>query len=348
MEDPRISQQQVAQPLSGNEALPVVQNSIYSGKPRTLRTDINALKDFLVKDFTDALYPAGAIMPYASKIVDSNMGNWLLCDGRSVSISKYPKLYSSIGKTYGSVDAKSFNLPNLQGRVIMGHCDVKQSQTFDYGKWNVSSAVGVGSVGGNYNVKVQKSFLPTSYVSLPTLTKTSDTQTTNLTLVRDVRLVVDVDGSDFFSFQGNSLSVQHRNQQEITILYVSEVNFVRDTGSIISNTGVFLYGANGGTLPFNIPQTTDVQIIDGSGRSLVTLHQAPQPSNNYTTIVLVDDDAVSGRDWQSFTLRFVYTATETTTVNYPFITQNVVVDDATNATIDIMQPYMALNYLIKY
>jgi microcystin-dependent protein len=168
MEDPRISQQNVAQPLSGSEALPVVQMSINTGNLRTLRTDINALKDFLVKDFVNALYPAGAIMPYASNVVDASMGNWLLCDGRSVSLSAYPRLYKSIGKTYGSVDDNSFNLPNLQGRVIIGYCDVLPTQTFNFGKWDTNTSVGVGSIGGAYNYKLSQSNVPITFFNVPT------------------------------------------------------------------------------------------------------------------------------------------------------------------------------------
>ena len=168
MEDPRISQQQVAQLLSGYEALPVVQASVNTGNLRTLRTDINALKDFLVKDFVNALYPAGTVMPYASNIVDNSMGNWLLCDGRSVSLSAYPRLYTSIGKTYGSVDSNSFNLPNLQGRVIVGYCDVLPTQTFNFGKWNTNTSVVVGSVGGVYGQKLNQSNVPVSFFNVPT------------------------------------------------------------------------------------------------------------------------------------------------------------------------------------
>ena len=358
MEDPRISQQQVAQPLSGNEALPIVQTSIYSKKPRTLRTDINALKDFLVKDFTNALYPAGAIMPYASNIVDTSMGNWLLCDGRSVPISEYPRLYSSIGKTYGSVDANSFNLPNLQGRIIMGYCDVKQSQTFNYGKWNASSAVGVGSVGGKYNTKMQKSFLPTSYATIPTLTKTSDTQNTTYTynLVQDVDVSVAVDGNDDLIFQGNTLNVMHIGWKELNNLSVRQQTFIRETGVITSRHDFVQLSNAGGTLPFNILQTTSVQLMNVESRSIIELKQLPSAGNNYTTIVYIFDHQPD-RGIQYFTLRFTSTITEstTTTINYPFITQNVVVDGSSNAstsnsstTIDTTQPYMAMNYIIKY
>lgn len=171
MVDPRISQQQVAQSLSGTEALPVVQKSVNTGQLRTLRTDINALKDFLIKDFMNTLYPAGAIMPYAGNIVNVDVGvgvgNWLLCDGRSVSLSAYPKLYASIGKTYGSVDENSFNLPNLQGRIIMGYCDVIPTQKFDFGKWNNNTSVAVGSVGGSYRQKLTQSNVPITMINIP-------------------------------------------------------------------------------------------------------------------------------------------------------------------------------------
>jgi microcystin-dependent protein len=51
---------------------------------------------------------------------------WALCDGRSLSISQYPTLYSLIGTTYGGDGQTTFMLPDLRGR----------------------SAVHVGTVGG--------------------------------------------------------------------------------------------------------------------------------------------------------------------------------------------------------
>ena len=38
---------------------------------------------------------------------------WLRCDGQSLHISKYPKLYMLIGTTFGKEGEYYFSLPNL-------------------------------------------------------------------------------------------------------------------------------------------------------------------------------------------------------------------------------------------
>ena len=46
---------------------------------------------------------------------------WLLCDGAAISRTKYSKLFSVIGTTYGSGDGETtFNLPNLKGKTVVG------------------------------------------------------------------------------------------------------------------------------------------------------------------------------------------------------------------------------------
>lgn len=45
---------------------------------------------------------------------------WLVRDGASYLRADYPDLFAAIGTTYGSVDALHFNVPNHQGRVMVG------------------------------------------------------------------------------------------------------------------------------------------------------------------------------------------------------------------------------------
>lgn len=46
---------------------------------------------------------------------------WMLCNGAAISRTKYSKLFSVIGITYGSGDGETtFNLPNLKGKTIVG------------------------------------------------------------------------------------------------------------------------------------------------------------------------------------------------------------------------------------
>ncbi|HYP09827.1 MAG TPA: tail fiber protein [Bryobacteraceae bacterium] len=45
---------------------------------------------------------------------------WLACNGQSLNISEYEGLYSLIGTQYGGSGA-TFNLPNLQGKLVAGY-----------------------------------------------------------------------------------------------------------------------------------------------------------------------------------------------------------------------------------
>ncbi len=53
---------------------------------------------------------------------------WLFCHGQPVLRTLYSKLFEVIGVTYGISDAvKTFNLPDLRGRVVLG-VDIKQTR----------------------------------------------------------------------------------------------------------------------------------------------------------------------------------------------------------------------------
>ena len=45
--------------------------------------------------------------------------NWACCQGQSIPLNQNPGLYSVIRNLYGG-NAQTFNLPNLQGRTVMG------------------------------------------------------------------------------------------------------------------------------------------------------------------------------------------------------------------------------------
>jgi len=49
-----------------------------------------------------------------------NPSNWLACDGSSLLRSDYPGLFAALGTTYGAVDGTHFNIPDLQGRTVIG------------------------------------------------------------------------------------------------------------------------------------------------------------------------------------------------------------------------------------
>lgn len=61
--------------------------------------------------------PIGFIAPYAGGL--SPIG-WMLCDGRTLSTTDYPQLYSVIGTTYGSGGVGLFKVPDLRNEFIRG------------------------------------------------------------------------------------------------------------------------------------------------------------------------------------------------------------------------------------
>jgi microcystin-dependent protein len=62
--------------------------------------------------------PPGALIPYAGS--QAPLG-FLLCQGQAVSRSTFADLFAAIGTTYGIGDGtSSFNVPNIQGRFVVG------------------------------------------------------------------------------------------------------------------------------------------------------------------------------------------------------------------------------------
>lgn len=54
---------------------------------------------------------------YKFSASNNDIGDWLICDGRSLLQSEYPELYSVIGISFGSNDPGEFNIPDFRGRV---------------------------------------------------------------------------------------------------------------------------------------------------------------------------------------------------------------------------------------
>jgi microcystin-dependent protein len=59
----------------------------------------------------------GTVMPVAFQFAPVD---WQTCQGQSLQVSQYSALYSLLGNTFGGNGSTSFNLPDLQGRTIVG------------------------------------------------------------------------------------------------------------------------------------------------------------------------------------------------------------------------------------
>jgi microcystin-dependent protein len=78
---------------------------------------------------TQGIYPSnnyigsdsvGAIVAHVGNFPNANAG-YLPCDGRSMSIAQNQALFTIIGTTYGGNGITTFNLPNLNGKILKGY-----------------------------------------------------------------------------------------------------------------------------------------------------------------------------------------------------------------------------------
>lgn len=71
-----------------------------------------------IENNLNLVMPVGTVLNFAGQ---HSPEGFLLCDGAEISRSKYPKLFNSIGTSFGAGDGVStFNLPNFQGLVPRG------------------------------------------------------------------------------------------------------------------------------------------------------------------------------------------------------------------------------------
>src|SRR6187397_1968011 len=59
----------------------------------------------------------GTVMPVAFQFAPQD---WQTCQGQNLPVNQNSALYSLLGTTFGGSQSQNFNLPDLQGRTIVG------------------------------------------------------------------------------------------------------------------------------------------------------------------------------------------------------------------------------------
>lgn len=90
----------------------------------------------------------GTIMPVAFQFAPQD---WQTCQGQSLSTNQYVALYSLLGTTYGGNGTSTFNLPDLQGRALVGQGTLNQGGALQYR---------AGQTGGAASVTLSTSQVP--------------------------------------------------------------------------------------------------------------------------------------------------------------------------------------------
>lgn len=98
---------------------------VNNSQPALNEDNLNLMQQRIKQDIQGSVsgdtLPVGAIIPFGSDTIPEN---WLLCNGQAVSRTDYQQLFNTIGTTFGQGDGfTTFNLPNLQGKVVVGKND---------------------------------------------------------------------------------------------------------------------------------------------------------------------------------------------------------------------------------
>lgn len=111
----------------------------------TLNTDLDTI-DLVM----GASMPIGAVVDFAGTVTPTG---WLLCNGATLSISTYPKLFAAIGTTYGGNGTTTFMTPDCRGRVT-----ANVGTTTDV-NGNVASYT-LGQKDGRFLAQITQAYLP--------------------------------------------------------------------------------------------------------------------------------------------------------------------------------------------
>jgi len=109
--------------------------------------------DTLLKTVSDNATNALALVDLGDIKITSRStapSKWLFCRGQAISRTTYSALFAAIGTTYGAGDGSTtFNLPDLQGRVVAG-LEASASRLTS-GVSGIDGAT-LGAAGGNQNM----------------------------------------------------------------------------------------------------------------------------------------------------------------------------------------------------
>lgn len=84
-----------------------------------VHSNVNVTDDYYING--ERYLPTGTVLPFVG---DTSPGQyWFLCQGQSLLIADYPKLFAVISNRYGGNGVTTFRLPDLRGRVPVGAGD---------------------------------------------------------------------------------------------------------------------------------------------------------------------------------------------------------------------------------
>jgi len=286
------------------------------------------------------LIPVGGLMPYAGA---TSPEGWLLCNGAAVSRTAYANLWALIGTTYGSGDGSTtFNVPDMRSRMPIGA-----------GAGTGLTSRALAATGGAESVAIASGNLPTHTHSIAHdhASVTSGAQSVDHSHSVNPPNTTSTGASANHSHgvdppstaSGNVSSDHGHTTGTGSANHEHRIYFVTDaasgtakarasaTGTNLSNTGITTYeGADHthttGGISANHTHTTDIGPFDTGGHSVDHSHN--------TDIAAFDSAGAS--------------VGHTHAVDLPSFTGDSGDGGFANTALATMNPFLSVNYIIKY
>ena len=304
----------------------------------TVKEGISVADDNAVGGYP--LIPVGGLMPYAGA---TSPEGWLLCDGTAINRTTYANLFSLIGTTYGSGNGTTtFNVPDMRSRMPMGA-----------GAGTGLTSRALAATGGAESVVIASGNLPlhqhtTAHTHGTTIATTTALTATGVPSDNTTAGPSDntSDGpndntSDGASATSHDHGYEHRHGNQNTyydgshdhgVYYVADAgsgttrNRVSATGSLVSNGAVVTAGYHA-----HVMSTTDyIGGIVNTGSGGVA-HTHTMKNHTHTM--------------KNHTHDFNHGHTGTTSSQSDSNSGN---GGFANTALGLMNPFLAINYIIKY
>lgn len=117
-----------APPPWPERALPIGSICMYAGHVAQVAANANPAWDCCKKDTTtttendmsanNALAPDAAADSDPVALLEAQ--GWMVCDGRKLEVSRFPRLYAVLGSLYGPAAKGTFKLPDYRGAFLRG------------------------------------------------------------------------------------------------------------------------------------------------------------------------------------------------------------------------------------
>lgn len=264
--------------------------------------------DPILASHFNTIVPIGVVLPYAGSSAPTG---FVLCDGTAYSRTvTYDALYAIIGTTFGTGDGSTtFNVPDMRSRVPVG-AGAAPTATFSFAYTAVDTSTDVITVPSNTSLHTGTAVVLTTTGTLPTGLSLATTYYVIRTSATTIKLATSL--ANAVAGTAIDITAQGSGTHTATVTYSART-----------------LGAIGGEESHAVTET-EMPIHD---------HGVTDPGHTHV--------ATGGTAGGSGHLRRDALNNSNHTTNSS--TTGITVDNAGGSTAhNIMQPFLALNFIIKY